>query len=370
MLIRYICNLGLALLIAGVGLAVAPVLPLWADDLDAAKKAVKKASVTELLAEFQRRFEARTRSTKSQDDKMSSRGMSSRGLESPLAAFDDATLLKAMRVSVRTIYGTDDREDWYEIKDKAVMPLARASVALLNTADTVASGTKVALNAKTLKETYRLCSGEKFATQPVAAFCSGTLVRPDQILTAGHCVNEISHNAAIDPLPQVSFVFGYRMEAEHFDPTKLSPDQIFAGKELLGGEMSDTKDWALVRLARPVPAEIAEPVTAWDIAPVAKGQKVFVIGYPSGIPLKYAPDAEVRDQSKPGFFVANLDTFGGNSGSGVYDQTSRNLIGVLVRGDSDYVKDTDENCSRVHVCPSTGCRGEDVTRLSDVAAPQ
>ncbi len=154
-------------------------------------------------------------------------------------------------------------------------------------------------------------------------------------------------------------------------PNAVSPDQVFAGKELVAaGDIASKRDWALVRLARPVPAAVAEPVTAWNKDPVAVGQRVFVVGYPSGIPLKYAPGAQVRDQSNTAFFVANLDTFGGNSGSGVYDEKTGKLIGVLVRGDADFVKDNTQQCNRIHICPSTGCRGEDVTRLSVVSALQ
>jgi V8-like Glu-specific endopeptidase len=135
---------------------------------------------------------------------------------------------------------------------------------------------------------------------------------------------------------------------------------------LVGGQLGNQRDWALVRLDRPVPATISEPVRAWNKGPVTVGQRVFVIGYPSGIPMKNAPGAQVREQSNPNFFVANLDTFGGKSGSGVYDQQTRELIGILVRGGADFVRDKTANCNRVHICPSSGCRGEDVTRLNVV----
>jgi hypothetical protein len=352
-----------ALAILSVSLGLATARSSLADDLEAAKKAVTAASASDLLAEFQRRSGERSLPK--------TRGMTTRSIDavSPLATIDEGVLVKVARERTRTIYGTDDRVDWYEIGD-TVRPLARASVALINTSDTLPSQTSVDLKVKTLGETHELCPDEMYATQPAVAFCSGTLVGPDLVLTAGHCVNEVSKNAAIAPLPEVSFVFGYRMESATSSVTSVSPDQVFAGKELIGGELDNNRDWALVRLARPVPATIAEPVAGWNKGPVAVGQRVFVIGYPSGIPLKYAPGAQVRDQSNPNFFVANLDTFGGNSGSGVFDQATSKLIGVLVRGDADFVRDNTENCNRVHICPMNGCRGEDVTHLSVVSALQ
>ena len=77
------------------------------------------------------------------------------------------------------------------------------------------------------------------------------------------------------------------------------------------------------------------------------------------MPLKIANNAAVRSNSPNlDWFVANTDTFVGNSGSGVFDASTKELVGILVRGATDYVPDG--TCNRVNVCPSDGCRGEDV----------
>jgi V8-like Glu-specific endopeptidase len=339
--------------------------PALAQGLDNAKAAVKAATDDELLAEFQRRYGART---------SGARSVATRGLTPApaggLARQDEASLVRAMRGTTRTIYGTDDRKDFYEVSDETVKALARASVALFDAKDTEAASSAVSLKTKALKQQKKLCSGEKFEAQPSGAFCSGTLVGPDLVLTAGHCVKELSNEDSASALPGVRFVFGYWMKDAATGPGEIPAGQVFSGKDVVGGEFTEKdKDWALVRLDRPVPETVAKPVTSYAVEPVQKNQRVFVIGFPSGIPLKYAPGARVRDNANPAFFVADLDSFGGNSGSGVYDQATKKLIGVLVRGDTDYARDYANNCNRVHVCPR-GCRGEDVTRLSLVQFPQ
>jgi V8-like Glu-specific endopeptidase len=346
--------------------------PARADEIADAKAAVAKMTDAELLAEFQRRTEAQAPA------RARTRGLT-RGEAaapeapaspaSPVSQFDDATLTHAART--RTIYGPrDHRMDWYQIKDEGVKTLARASVALIKTENVPVSGEKADLKSKPLWEAKRLCSNENYSSQPSVAFCSGTLVSPDRVLTAGHCVREISKDQGLPPVTGVDFVFGYRMEQADAGPSAIPAEAVFHGKEVIGGQRTDDVDWALVRLDRPVPAALAEPVTNWDVSPVEQGQKVFTMGYPSGLPLKYAPGAAVRDISHPGFFLANLDTFGGNSGSGVFDERTRKLIGVLVRGDTDYKYDQKRFCYYANVCPVDGCKGESVTRLGATGLPK
>lgn len=289
----------------------------------------------------------------------------------PIESIDDATLTTAIRASTRAVYGSDDRREWHQVKDENIRRLARASVAMFRGRDTQVTPTLIRLKTSTLGEDQGLCRGELFAAQSTGAFCSGTLVRDDVVLTAGHCVREISQDAEVPPINELTFVFGYRIERPgDTGPSDLPPENIFKGKTVIKGEfdLDANRDWALVKLDRPVPASIAEPIKAWRKTPITTGDKVFVIGYPNGLPMKYAPNAKVRDTSNPMYFVADLDTFGGNSGSGVYDEATNELAGVLVRGELDFVKDNAKGCMKVNVCPKT-CKGEEVTRISLIPAP-
>lgn len=335
----------------------------------------KKFSKEELLFEYNRRFRPNDNPVNSDADS------GGRGGGSPAKDLTNDELLEQFRE--RLVYGSDNRMDWHEIKDKAkdpaaILKLARASVALFKSNDVkVDKSGIVKFDTDTLQDAYDLCPDQKFGAQPSGAQCSGTLVGSDLVLTAGHCVREITNTSSMPLLPSVRFVFGYRMEKPTTDSKEILATirslQIFTGKQpAVGGTFTrNAADWALVRLAKPVPPDIAEPMTDWDLTPVAKDQKVFVIGYPSGIPLKYAPDAVVRDSSNPHFFVANLDSFGGNSGSGVFDESTNKLVGILVRGEPDYQPKSSfpRRCRKPVICPEVsetqGCQGEHVTKLTE-----
>ena len=97
---------------------------------------------------------------------------------------------------------------------------------------------------------------------------------------------------------------------------------------------------------------------------IANGTAITVIGHPSGLPTKISGGANVRSTDQQAYFVANLDTYGGNSGSAVFNTMTREVEGILVRGETDYVSNGTCNVSKV--CPTTGCRGEDCTRIAEL----
>lgn len=295
-------------------------------------------------------------------------------------------------VGMRTIYGFDDRKDWYEVKEIEARTVAQASVALVPIRQTAGSpgsgdpsgtGGHIKFKSLSLRSKERLCSDEKFANQEAIAQCSGTLVAPDLILTAGHCVKEVCRTACGQALwlDEIEFVFGYRVaDGNEAGPLTFPARQVYRATSTpprsRGAVETETtangerparfgKDWALVKLDRPVDPEVAVPVTL-DFAPVADHAKVYTVGYPAGLPMKLAGGATVRDNARDNVFVANLDTFAGSSGGGVFDQKTHRLIGIVVFGGVDYVKDTSArpHCRRACGCPDSGCAGEHVLRLS------
>jgi V8-like Glu-specific endopeptidase len=180
-------------------------------------------------------------------------------------------------------------------------------------------------------------------------------VAKDVIATAGHCVKSAADLAGL------RFVFGFRMKDKARANTTFGADDVYEGKEILGRQLvGDGPDWALVRLKRAVVGRV--PLAVRTSGKIGNRQAVFVIGHPNGLPTKYAPGAKVRDNTDASFFVANLDTYGGNSGSPVFSGSSFKVEGILVRGENDFV--SNGTCNVSLVCPTTGCRGEDVTRAT------
>ncbi|HAF95698.1 MAG: hypothetical protein A2X34_06660 [Elusimicrobia bacterium GWC2_51_8] len=288
-----------------------------------------------------------------------------------LTVLTSALPLMSFAEKGKSIYGEDDRVDFFS-----------ASAGMQKLSDSVVSfwdAKKIvfdpASNTYTLKtdnfgDKLGLCPGEKFREQTIGAFCSGALVGEDLIMTAGHCVTEETKCA------DTKLVFGYAVKEEGGQaPAKIAREEVYSCKKIIkrfqGAESSAAAssglgpDYALIQLDRKVTGHKALAVNRNST--LKKGNAVFVIGHPVGLPLKIATGAKVRDTAPDGYFVTDLDTFGGNSGSPVFSAKTRLVEGILVRGDEDFIQ-SPAGCTTLAVYPQIGGRGEDVTKVAELTA--
>jgi V8-like Glu-specific endopeptidase len=262
-----------------------------------------------------------------------------------------------VRSEQKVIYGTDDRRDVFQVTDAALLRDADSAVALVNVGSITDNGDGFStMSGQTLGVRRNLCSTEPFRDQPSIPFCSGFLVDPSIVATAAHCVTDASS------LANVRFVFGYEMRNATTANTRIPNGDIYKGRRILGRAIgTEGTDWCVIQLERPVLNHRHVSVRRTGKIPNSAG--LHVIGHPSGLPKKVAGNAAVRNNSPSRYFVANLDTYGGNSGSPVFHSSTHVLEGILVRGDTDYVQVGD--CFRSNVCPVDGCDGESVTRATE-----
>ena len=261
----------------------------------------------------------------------------------------------------KVIYGVDDRMDVYQSSDTLLNELSKSTAAQIYRSSVVLKGSNYELSGETLQE-HGKCASERFSNQLAVGTCSGFLIAPDILVTAGHCINDVSN------CEQSYWVFDYANIHNEVTKFELTADQVFSCKEIIARE-KDTgsmNDYAVVRLNRPVPNRT--PLKFRTEGKISDSATVAVLGYPSGLPLKITSNAVIRDNKDPIFFRTNADTYGGNSGSAVVDMATGLVEGILVRGDTDY-QPGNGNCDLSVIRPEDGGRGEDATRITNIHLP-
>src|SRR5690554_170842 len=260
----------------------------------------------------------------------------------------------------KVIYGEDNRVDVVNSNNSLFVELSRSTAAMISSVnlrpDEDAGTTRIV--GKTLRSSG-ICATERFANQISAANCSGFLVGENLLVTAGHCIRNNSDCRGY------KWVFDYKVDHEDQGEVVVDSTSIYSCKRIVNRSLNSMNrdDWALLELDRNVTDRA--PLTYRTSGKPRVQDPLVVIGHPTGIPTKIADGANVRSLSST-YFVANLDTFGGNSGSAVFNAHTGVVEGILVRGTTDYVYNRELKCQVSNVCTNSGCRGEDVTYITNI----
>lgn len=211
----------------------------------------------------------------------------------------------------------------------------------------------------TAQQFFRLCDGEPFADQITArGEGSGFLVAQRSILTAAHCVDERWQD--------LYFVFDFLRKKDGSARTEFGVDDVYEAEQIVKKDATLPGDWALVRLKRDVVGR--EPVPLRRSGKIRLRQPVYVIGHPLTLPKKKSKGGKVRFNREVVTFTANLNVFGGNSGSPVFNQDTHEVEGVLVDGSVDFIRcpTCTPACRRALIWPDSGGMGEIATRITEV----
>jgi hypothetical protein len=274
-------------------------------------------------------------------------------LAAAIACLNGSPGLCATSQDPRVIYGDDNRLEYYQVADESLRLLSESTVVLVNKVSLTASGNGFDIDTSDTLISQNVCTDEPFADQPTPGYCSGFLVAPNIIVTAGHCVSNLMYRAV---------VFGFRLNGTNDLVSHFEQEDVYYPTVVVASSTGNS-DWAVIRLDRNVVGR--SPLSFRSSGKIPDLQHVAVMGYPVGLPLKIAAGAYVRENNDADFFVTNTDTYGGNSGSAIINMDTYEVEGVLVRGETDFVTDSKLHCERSKVCSETGCSGEDCTRSTE-----
>jgi hypothetical protein len=212
----------------------------------------------------------------------------------------------------------------------------------------------------------------RYLDQPAAAYCTGFLIAPNILVTAGHCVS------TTEAANEYVWIFDYTHERQYNFKEgyfTIPEDNIYEVREMIVADYdtdSGDTDYAVLELKK---YSTRKPYRFRTSGIIDNGTPVNTIGTPSGLPLKFATNAIVVDNEPEEWFKSNIDAFPGNSGGPVFDQNGF-LEGILVRGaveyangrfTGDYKYDQECDCIKTvsfdEVYRTAGCQAFKITEL-------
>lgn len=255
------------------------------------------------------------------------------------------------------LFGPDNRSPIHEGTSLFQFSRSTAVAVLSSNIEDAGPGRKK-LNVESLSGL--VCKEEKFSQEVSLAYaCTGFLVGPDLLVTAGHCAVNVgeSRNETETYCQAFSWLFDYRAgpsgkvnindipAMNHYKCKKT----IFAVRD----EKAPHRDFALIQLDRKVTGRL--PYKLSTSVPKVN-DKLFMMGHPMGTPLKLSPDARVllNDLTRESM-ITNLDAFEGNSGSPVFNQ-NKEVVGILIGGtpSGSLIEDPVRKCHTYNRCDENG----------------
>lgn len=266
------------------------------------------------------------------------------------------TILTAIsQICQADIFGLDDRKEAH-LEDQVKLERQAVAVGVLSTLIDPAKNGVHEIFTDTLAE--YMCPDERFSDQSSVAYaCTGYLIAPDLLVTAGHCSTHentsIRHESKLY-CESYSWVFDYYESAQ---PMRSKEDSAYKCKKILFAvQSSDSsrKDFALIQLDRPVTSR--QPLKIAKSTPALK-ESIYMLGHPMGLPMKLTDNAVVTHLNTfdSHSILTNLDAQSGNSGSPVLNSNNE-VIGTLVGGLPNVVtfKNKIKGCDRYNYCDEMG----------------
>lgn len=256
------------------------------------------------------------------------------------------------------IYGKDERELVSSSSPKVIQDLSR-SVALIVSSDYVSGNfLRSLIKADTLEETLKMCVDERFANKSALPGCTGFMVGPDLMATAGHCFQ------SSDDCASKRIIFDVDSKKQTKKGYSVFTNNVYSCKEIISQAYDMDHDYAIIRLDR-TPKN--RPALKLNLKKkIGDEAKVFMIGHPFGLPLMLSKSTKVNNNYGVTQFTAGLDSFEGNSGSPVFNRDTLEVEGILVNGQQDLVLDSKNECYR-NVSYEEGLGAEGIYRIGQLA---
>lgn len=255
--------------------------------------------------------------------------------------FATFTVDASLALKSKAIYGDDNRKDLHEVSDLDLVEAAKSTVALV-------SKTKLEFDKENnvykvkkptlLKSRINLCSSEIFSDQQSLAECSGFIIGENKVGTAQHCIQSQRD------CDSYYFVIGFSIQDQNEKSSQEFPaDSVFSCQSIhKSGEDIDFSILITDKIMNITPLKISDNTklkTKKEDSPT----NLVLIGHPSGLPLKISDEAQVSKIYQE-TFKANVDAFGGNSGSAILNEETLEIEGILVEGRKDYSYDIKKEC--------------------------
>lgn len=268
--------------------------------------------------------------------------------------------------TTKSIYGEDKRKLIINTESNLVYELSR-SVALQVSKNKIkkSSQVKQIIDYRPLGDEFNLCHDEPYFDLPTIGDCTGFLIADDLLMTAGHCVNE--KYKCSDKV----WIFDYNGQAENYGnkwELNFDSENTYSCKEVITYEDSEKNgqytDYGIIRLDRKVKDRNYLNISKSLF--YKNSSTHTMIGHSLGMPKMYVDNLKIEGllDKKLVNAYGMIDSFSGNSGSPIIDEKNKLVVGILIRGEEDFLYDYNYSCNSIKKCKTEKCAPVTIMKIT------
>lgn len=293
------------------------------------------------------------------------------GIDYEFANIESDTLIEIYK----TIYKEDSRLDYYSINQPEIKTKFKSVLGICNTSDFQEAEDEILpLTKKYISKPFKLKSNpdvvvsfctdgnikENFLNQYTLPYCTAVVYDSLRVITALHCLPG-------KKISDIQLIFDYYINYD-FEANEFLDDHSYDQSTIYGvsnvSYYNENDDVAILTLDKKIPQS---RIPEYDYEHnYKKNTKVYTIGHPSGLPLKYSGNGLIFKENRSPHFDANLDAFRGNSGSPVFDEETNKIIGILLKGNIDFVFSKESQCIIPKIYEKNPFRGETILKINQI----
>lgn len=229
----------------------------------------------------------------------------------------------------------------------------------------------------TASREHGFCDDMRFAEQEVNGECTATLIGPDEVLLAAHCITEQPAESPFDLRPRCetsAFLFDFRQKDDGSEPGAPAKTDVYfcrsiqrfltepaPEKKTLKDDGKRLDDYVFVKLDREVKGHVPLRLSEDEMEEArllqsANGERV-VLHHPHGLVQKVSPVSNLQLTSS-NVVRASIDVSHGSSGAPIVDVETGTVLAILkgVTYPNDYkdsTRDKEKACRREFVFPES-----------------
>ncbi|GEM_PF-3293400 len=255
------------------------------------------------------------------------------------------TLLCVLSLNAFALYEQDDRKDLYEINNPELQKIASAMAYQIEFVEL--KGWTFNRFWTLVMEPFqarRICPDERYKEQlSMRTNCSGILVSPKHLLTAGNCITE--HYCSND---LYYWMFNYDLKEDKPFNIKHRNTNFYKCEKIVKRyyDPNNAISYTLLELKKEVKG--VEPVKLRQSGDLSPGEELIVLGHPQGLPLKIADNIQTYDQNDT-HFLLNSDIAGSTRGAAIINAKSYELEGIMIHGTPNYAEVGANSCKNMPV---------------------